>query len=261
MNNLLDYVLSPFDDDSQYGSQYSPRSASEVDFLFAVPKSLRPRLMRIHNWSEDFTNRAMKGYLQFMKVKLQQEDWDAKLLSPSLIVHEVWVQHLLYPKQYRSACKRYTKGNIIDHDPEVNYYTYNRVHNTRLSLKALFGKNDIDPKIWSFGPELDKGFDYGPADDRSRSGGSVMGDFFGDIQKELDLPSFDELPDVMQDIPELLGMTSPKKKPFAALPMSGKHKWRDSMPSRATTPYCGESLSNLCRRFNLPFCLNAPWAG
>lgn len=122
--------------------------------LFDVPDNLAARCVRIHGWSDSFAASAIKGYSQFMKLKLQHEDWNATVLSPSLPVDLVWHQHMLVPRHYADACKDYAR-QIIDHNPDGGLdqkARSKRVKMTKFALKTLFGK-DIDEKIWKFDDE------------------------------------------------------------------------------------------------------------
>ena len=108
--------------------------------------------MRLYRWDEDFVDRALQGYQQFIKLKLLQEDWDAAILSPSLIVDKVWHEHLLDNKHYNKACMDYCGGEIIGHNPDGGLDPVarkDRIKATKLCLKTLF-RGDIDDAIWKF---------------------------------------------------------------------------------------------------------------
>ncbi|CAB9497239.1 smt3 suppressor of mif two 3 homolog [Seminavis robusta] len=120
---------------------------------FQIPSNLQAGCMRAYEWSQELTARVIKGYLQFMKLKLQLEDWDATQLSPTPGVDKVWHQHLLHPVHYAKACQDYTSGHIIDHNPDggLNVAAWmKRLRNTEMCLKTLLGRNKMDQMIWSF---------------------------------------------------------------------------------------------------------------
>ena len=120
--------------------------------LFEIPTSLQERCIRTFGWSNEFAKKALKGYRQFIKLKLQQEDWDASVLSPSNTVDKVWHQHILDVTHYIEACEEYA-GRLIGHNPEGSLDVKareDRIKATKLSLKALFGRSAIDEQVWDF---------------------------------------------------------------------------------------------------------------
>jgi upstream activation factor subunit UAF30 len=120
---------------------------------FQLPATLKARCMRQYSWAEPFTLDALGGYRQFIKLKLQVADWKAKMLSPSWIVDCVWQQHILDPAHYRKACRLYTGGKLIGHDPDGGLDQMakcKRIEATKIALKALFGEA-VDTGVWSFG--------------------------------------------------------------------------------------------------------------
>ena len=86
----------------------SSLTANDAEEEFQIPgDTLSARLRREHGWSEEFTDAALEGYRQFMKLKILQEDWDADKLSPSLIIDRVWHSHILDTKSYARASDAY----------------------------------------------------------------------------------------------------------------------------------------------------------
>jgi len=123
---------------------------------FAIPSSLGTRCKRIYKWNDAFADTALTAYHQFIKLKLQQEDWNATILSPSLTVNKVWQQHILQVQHYVKACQDYTGGELIGYDPEEGsdkVARAKRVEATKLCLKTLFGKKDVDAEAWKFGDD------------------------------------------------------------------------------------------------------------
>ncbi|KAL3911113.1 MAG: hypothetical protein SGARI_001802 [Bacillariaceae sp.] len=117
--------------------------------IFPLPAGLGERIKRT-------CVKAFLGYRQFIKLKLQQEDWDATILSPSIMVDQVWHQHILDVGKYVKACQEYTGGHLIDHNPDGMMDAAakaERIKNTKLCLKTLCGKDNIDPEVWNFGEE------------------------------------------------------------------------------------------------------------
>ena len=136
---------------------------------FAVPDSLKHRLMRGFGWSSEFAGSALEGYRQFMKLKLQLEDWDATALSPSLVVDRVWHEHLLDNKHYNQACLDYAK-TIIYHDPDgaLNKHDHaERLKTTKVALKVLFGQG-INTDVWNFPNDATDRTKFVVVDDRTK---------------------------------------------------------------------------------------------
>ena len=124
--------------------------------LFLVPDTLKARLQRLQSWDDGKVEAALLAYRQFMKLKLQLEDFDAKILSPSLTVDLVWHQHLLDPVSYVDACQAYF-GCVCGHDPDGGLdqeARKKRISTTKVAMKSLFGRSiDTDTEIWSFETE------------------------------------------------------------------------------------------------------------
>lgn len=116
---------------------------------FVVPKSVLERCSRLHNWNN--TKAVHEAYLQFMELKVQMQDWNAKLLSPPLLVDLMWHQHMLDPQSYWKACMDYC-GRLIGHDPDGGLDTAarnKRMDSTLVAVKARFG-SDYNASLWTF---------------------------------------------------------------------------------------------------------------
>ncbi|CAB9498656.1 expressed unknown protein [Seminavis robusta] len=118
-----------------------------------LPENLGARCSLLYVWDEEYTVRALEGYLQFMELKANFEDWDCEHLAPSVVIDLVWQQHLLYNKQYIRACDEYC-GALIAYDPDLSLVADSstqeqRIKTTKIALKALYGrKYDVD--VWNF---------------------------------------------------------------------------------------------------------------
>lgn len=66
----------------------------EGDGVTQGASPLVKRCMRINGWDLKMARKVLKAYRQFLFLKKQYEDWDAKLLSPSLLVDQMWHQHI-----------------------------------------------------------------------------------------------------------------------------------------------------------------------
>lgn len=141
-----------------------------------LPENLGARCSLLYVWDEEYTLRALEGYLQFMELKANFEDWDSEQLAPSGVIDLVWQQHLLYNRQYTQACQSYCE-KVIGYDPDValagdHNMQVQRVKTTKIALKALYGRG-YDKDVWNFEvSDLNskKGkvtFNSNPADDNS----------------------------------------------------------------------------------------------
>jgi Glycine-rich domain-containing protein-like len=128
--------------------QIPPQDAS-----LSLPDSLGTRCAVIHAWDDEYASRALEGYLQFMELKANFEDWDCEQLAPSVAIDLVWQQHLLYNRQYHQACEEYC-GFIIGYDAEASLHADSpsqeqKIKTTKIALKALYGRS-YDADVWNF---------------------------------------------------------------------------------------------------------------
>ena len=63
------------------------------------------RCMRTHNWDEGFALRVLEGYRKFLRLKQMFHDYDAKKLTPSIPVEEMWHLHILDTANYKKDCR------------------------------------------------------------------------------------------------------------------------------------------------------------
>ena len=124
---------------------------------FALPDGLKPRCVRAYDWSDEFTERALLGYRQFIKLKIQVEDFAAQTLYPSLTVELVWRQHILDVGHYCKSCADYCEGKLLDYNPDKGLgqaARHEQISATQVALKALFGRQ-VDAEVWSFNQKDD----------------------------------------------------------------------------------------------------------
>ncbi|CAB9522235.1 expressed unknown protein [Seminavis robusta] len=122
---------------------------NDVGADFEIPEALESmcRLEEL-GWNASFWEKALWGYRQFMKLKLQEQDWSGTKLVPPWAVDQVWRQHLLFPVLYAQACKNYSFGRVMDYDSSSS--SRERESNTLRKCTALFGPDNVDLDIWSF---------------------------------------------------------------------------------------------------------------
>lgn len=75
------------------------------------------RCMRTHGWDEVKTRKVLNAYHQFITLKKEYEDWDAKILSPCNLVDQMWHCHILdvvnYCHDMMLLC-----GRVVGHVPD-----------------------------------------------------------------------------------------------------------------------------------------------
>ena len=63
-------------------------------------------------WSKDYLNRTITEYKKLMYLAAVYRN-----IAPSDPIDQVWHQHILYTKDYRTFCERYM-GFFLNHNPE-----------------------------------------------------------------------------------------------------------------------------------------------
>ena len=121
-------------------------SVEDTTPRFAVPRNLHARCTRHHRWDEAFTERAIRGYQQFMGLKIRLEDWDSTKLAAPPLIEQVWEQHILDVNHYAEACAPHRIHHTPD-DAHTEGYE-GRVRSTELALEHA---SSHDAEIWSFG--------------------------------------------------------------------------------------------------------------
>lgn len=104
--------------------------------------------MRVLRWDDGFTTRALRGYRQFMGLKIRMEDWDAAKLASPPIIEQVWQQHILDVNHYGRACG---EGRRIHHNPDDGSWDESYTSRARATELALEGATEpVDAEIWTF---------------------------------------------------------------------------------------------------------------
>jgi hypothetical protein len=109
------------------------------------------RCMREYYWSKEYTVRVLKGYRQFLELKKILEDWDAKILTPSPPVNQMWHQHILDVANYCHDCLLIC-GRVVGNDPDSSLDEWaleKKTVATKQLLRARF-EREIDAGIWLF---------------------------------------------------------------------------------------------------------------
>jgi hypothetical protein len=121
--------------------------------LLSYGATLQRRCQRAHGWDSALASRVFVSYSQFLDLKVILEDIDAKYLSPSFLVDQMWHQHLLDNRHYERFCHSVCNGRQIYHDPEGGDDVMTRqmrVEQTQSALKNRFDEA-IDRMVWEMG--------------------------------------------------------------------------------------------------------------
>ena len=134
------------------------------------------RCMRTYGWDEVKTRKVLNAYRQFITLKKESQDWDAKILSPCYLVDQMWHCHILdvlnYCHDMMLLC-----GRVVGHDPDgaLDYEAkQKRDETTRQLLKERFENYDEDVWNYSLGQNNDEREEEksaGPVDEEGRGGG------------------------------------------------------------------------------------------
>lgn len=127
---------------------------SNSTLTFDLPSTLQARCQSMHGWTTDFTEQALKGYQQFMHLKLLQKDWHGAILEPTPMIDAVWTQHIMYVEHYVQACKtlgagmisRKTDRVVVAEEEEKTF----RETTTRKLLRKVFSGEQIHPIVWKY---------------------------------------------------------------------------------------------------------------
>jgi small ubiquitin-related modifier len=107
------------------------------------------RCMRVYNWDLQMARKVLKAYRQFLFLKKHNEDWDAKLLSPSFLVDQMWHQHILDVVNYCHDTMLIC-GHVVGHNPDGAFDIdgkKSRDERTRDGLNEHF-EREYDNEIW-----------------------------------------------------------------------------------------------------------------
>ena len=112
------------------------------------------RCMREYGWDSSKAKKILKGYRQFLQLKVEYEDWDATKLSPSPLVDQMWHCHILDVFNYFHDCRLLCNGHLLGHNPDgaVDAKARSaRIAATKQALMDTFGEAHIDFAItWKF---------------------------------------------------------------------------------------------------------------
>ena len=80
----------------------------------ASTKAFAHKIARKRSWNNAFALRAVSEYKKFVYLGIVSEF----VVTPSMVIDQVWHQHLLFSKAYRSFCQDVIQYDF-DHNPEL----------------------------------------------------------------------------------------------------------------------------------------------
>ena len=92
------------------------------------------RCVRRLGWSAARANDVLAAYQQFLELKINTADFDASILSPPLLVDEMWHLHVLDTKRYKRDCETMvgrrapTPGGFIINARALNEHWHTHAH-------------------------------------------------------------------------------------------------------------------------------------
>jgi len=113
------------------------------------------QLTTMKKWSFEQAGETMDAYCEFLTLKISEEDYKPKMLSPTDVIDQVWHAHILDTEAYQSFNERFVVDeNTIHHDPlmAVDQETrHERCINTIKAYEQYFGKPfPKDCKAWMY---------------------------------------------------------------------------------------------------------------
>ncbi|KAJ1619910.1 hypothetical protein T492DRAFT_1082017 [Pavlovales sp. CCMP2436] len=124
--------------------------------LFARdPALLLERCSRQLGWDAAKSAGVLVEYERFMRLKVKRKDFDARKLSPSLAIDEMWHRHILDMKAYASDCMALC-GAVIYHDADGDRDTMGRRRRVLTTLHHYHRVCSQEPPaaVWAFGDEI-----------------------------------------------------------------------------------------------------------
>ncbi|CAJ1941614.1 unnamed protein product [Cylindrotheca closterium] len=128
----------------------------ESDPKKAGASRLLRRCQQVMNWSPTFSHRVLMGYMDFLEMKKDANDFEGNQIVPSTVVHQMWRQHILDTHNYTKYCCLLVGERVeypADDNPISDSKTKNkRIANTRSRLCQR--KNcepvELDEEIWAY---------------------------------------------------------------------------------------------------------------
>lgn len=111
-------------------------------------RQVMARLDKDEAWSK----RAVGEYKHFLQLKIDHDDYESKLFSPSAKIDEIWHAHLSFTDRYQRDVRALSKNNkIIEHMPvlgEEPYKRYAAAYNAHKIQMKEQGSKVVDGEFW-----------------------------------------------------------------------------------------------------------------
>ena len=105
------------------------------------------RCMVEYVWDGPKAKQVLKAYRQFLTLKKELQDWNATILSPSILVDMMWHMHVLDVINYVHDCIILC-GRLVGYNPDGKLNP-GRIVFTKRALEERFGQ-DYDADVWTF---------------------------------------------------------------------------------------------------------------
>jgi hypothetical protein len=113
------------------------------------------RCTRVLGWSDEFCQRVLKGYRDFLHCKILAEDSESSQVIPSIPINQMWQQHILDTKNYDHDCF-FLVGQRLHYptDEPPGESQSQKIADTRKFL-CKYLKCDVarlDNEVWAYAP-------------------------------------------------------------------------------------------------------------
>ena len=142
------------------GNMYCRRDVTDLDIDFrqallqrlcmSESRDLQSLMAKSANEKLQNMEELIDEYIRFMRLMQLNPSYR---LSPSIMVDQVWHEHILFTKEYRLFCSRHF-GSYVDHVPTVEGYSTacmsddQRSYATTLYLYTSHFSSVPSPKFW-----------------------------------------------------------------------------------------------------------------
>ncbi len=111
--------------------------------------ALVKRCMRLNGWDELKAKKILVAYRDFMSLKKELKDWDAKVLSPCYLVEQMWHCHasdvVNYCHDVMLLC-----GHVVGRNPDGDM----GLESTQKTRELLQQRGKYDADVWEYSPEV-----------------------------------------------------------------------------------------------------------
>ena len=118
-----------------------------MNITFSEVSELVDRCVIDEDWPRAKALVLVEQYIWFLSKKIQLEDWNGEILSPSPLIDIVWHIHILDTSAYRKACG----STFVDHVPQGAYHCNTKARNKRYTQTyehLVLEWEEISDEIW-----------------------------------------------------------------------------------------------------------------